>query len=255
MRTFRSTSFALVLAAAIVAPTHAQQAVRDPLANPWVVQAGFLDDHPDWSYRIRAMKALEAGREREAFQYFRRAGLYADKPSQAMVAEMYWTGRGVARDRALAYAWMDLAAERGTASLVRLRERYWYRLTPEERNRAIEEGRAIHAVYADRVAQRRQERVMRAGRRDMVGTRTGFGGLTAQIVIPAETGRDVSATIDHAEYYRPEYWQAGHYWNYQERRWEAARTGVGLGGDLQPVENERDAAEPEQEPPAPSPAG
>jgi TPR repeat protein len=56
-----------------------------------------------------------------AMQPFRRASFFADQPSQGMVAEMYWNGDGVPCDRALAYARMDLAAERGYASFLGLR--------------------------------------------------------------------------------------------------------------------------------------
>src|SRR3546814_17375883 len=65
--------------------------------------------------------------------------------SQGMVAEMLWNGDGVERDRALADAWMDLAAERGYAGFHGLRERYWSALDEAGRARALEAGQEVYA--------------------------------------------------------------------------------------------------------------
>src|SRR3546814_2441093 len=92
-----------------------------------MVTSGFLNSHPDLRYRLLGMEAMREDRHGDAFKFFRRAAHFADKPSQGMVAEMLWNGDGVERDRALAYAWMDLAAERGYAGFLGLRERYWSR--------------------------------------------------------------------------------------------------------------------------------
>ncbi|HGM5925234.1 TPA: hypothetical protein ACKP5H_003249 [Stenotrophomonas maltophilia] len=56
---------------------------------------------------------------------------------------MLWNGQGGPADRALGYAWMDLAAERGTEWLVAQRERFWEALSPDERERAVREGRSL----------------------------------------------------------------------------------------------------------------
>src|SRR5690606_22663884 len=85
----------------------------------------FDEGHPDLKWRVEAIRAMEKGRKREAFELFKRAASYADKPSQAMVAEMYWTGTGALRNRPLAYAWMDLAAERGYTKYLARREYIW----------------------------------------------------------------------------------------------------------------------------------
>src|SRR3546814_9279963 len=69
-----------------------------------------------------------------------------------MVAEMLWNGDGVERDRALAYAWMDLAAERGYAGFLGLRERYWSALDEAGRARALEAGQEVYAHYGDAAA-------------------------------------------------------------------------------------------------------
>src|SRR3546814_6828921 len=81
---------------------------------------------------------------------FLRAARYADKPSQAMVAEMHWRGLGVPQDRELGYAWMDLAAERMYPNFVIKRERYWQLLDADQRSNAIERGQQLLAEYGDR---------------------------------------------------------------------------------------------------------
>ena len=89
------------------------KAPPDPLQDPLILRSEFLRAHPDLEYRLKGMEALQRGRNEEAFRHFQRAARYADKASQAMVAEALWEGRGVAADRAQGYVWMDMAAELG----------------------------------------------------------------------------------------------------------------------------------------------
>src|SRR3546814_148199 len=117
----------------------------DPTENPVMVTSGFLNSHPDLRYRLLGMEAMREDRHGDAFKFFRRAAHFADKPSQGMVAEMLWNGDGVERDRALAYAWMDLAAERGYAGFLGLRERYWSALDEAGRARALEAGQEVRS--------------------------------------------------------------------------------------------------------------
>jgi len=65
----------------------------DPTQDPVLLSAGFLSAHPDLRFRILALEKREAGKLEEAFRLFQRAAWYADKPSQAMVAEMLWFSR------------------------------------------------------------------------------------------------------------------------------------------------------------------
>ena len=97
----------------------------------------FLNAHPDLKYRALGMENYAKGRFPEALHYFRLGAYYADKPSQGMVAEMLWKGEGAAVDRPLAYAWMDLAAERLYNDLIIQREKFWAEMTPDEREQAI----------------------------------------------------------------------------------------------------------------------
>src|SRR5690606_35047968 len=151
----RAFLFSLLLAcvpAAAMAQGASKKAPPDPTADPLMIRAGFLSSHPDLRHRMRGLKEFKDGNLEDAFRFFQRAAFYADKPSQGMVAEMLWSGQGVPQDRALAYAWMDLAAERGYATFLGARERYWNALDESERERAISEGQAVYAKYGDAAA-------------------------------------------------------------------------------------------------------
>ena len=102
------------MASAATATSAADKAVPpDPTEDPVLMTAGFLSAHPDLKYRLMGLDEYRKGNLDDALQFFRRSAFYGDKASQGMVAEMLWTAQGVAQDRPLAYAWMDLAAERG----------------------------------------------------------------------------------------------------------------------------------------------
>jgi len=181
----------------------------------------FLEQHPDIHYRLLGLKAYRAKKFGDALAHFRRAARFADKPSQGMVAEMLWAGEGTPADRALAYAWMDLAAERDYNLMLVRREVFWQSLDAGERARALAEGKAIYAEFGDEVTQPRLERLLRAERRRVTGSRLGFVG-NVQIVIPSPTG-DVS--IDASHYYQDKFWKPEEYWKWQERDWKPPAKG------------------------------
>lgn len=131
----------------------------------------FLDAHPDMKHRRLGAIAVDEGRQEDARAEFLEAARYGDKLSQAMLAEMAWKGQGQPQDRLLAYAWADLAAERGYPQFVALREAYWEALAPADRARAIEVGQPLLAEYADAVARPRLARELRKARRYMAGGR------------------------------------------------------------------------------------
>jgi uncharacterized protein len=201
---------------------------RDPAEDGLLVSAGYLAHHPDIDNRMRGMRAYRAGEHGTAMAHFRRAAYFADKPSQAMVAEMLWEGAGAAQDRALAYAWMDLAAERGYAGFLGLRERYWLALTDAERARAVEEGRAVYARFGDAAAKPRIDARLRLGLREATGSRTGFTGALT-IEIPGPDGNSIS--IPGSTFYDRRYWDPKAYWAWQDAVWMKPRIGrVDVGG-------------------------
>lgn len=179
----------------------------------------FLVYHPDLRFRGLGMQARERGRHEEARNDFRNAARYGDKLSQAALADMLWNGQGGPADRALGYAWMDLAAERGTEWLVVQRERFWEALSADERERAVREGRALYAEFGDPAASPRLERELRAGSMRQTGSRAGWNGA-----MRSQGRGDAGARV-----LQPEKHQLARYWDpVAYRQWqdeELARSG------------------------------
>ncbi|MBS7457102.1 tetratricopeptide repeat protein [Coralloluteibacterium stylophorae] len=197
-----------------------------------LTSAGFLAAHPDLQWRNEGVRAWREGDRARALELFLRAAHYGDKASQAMVAEMYWLGEGVGRDRPRAYAWMDLAAERMYRRFLVRREQYWAELDEAERERALAVGEDIYADYGDAVAKPRLERVLARARRTVTGTRTGFvGTLQVQVVGPGGT----PIVIDGARFYDPQYWEPERYWAWQDDVWQAPPKGRVTVGELERI--------------------
>ena len=221
-----------MIATALAFPTHAQstRGAADPTLDDTMVAGGFLDGHPDLKFRNMGLDAYGRKDFVEAINRFKQAASYGDKPSQAALAGMHWEGRGTDRDRALAYAWMDLAAERGYPDFIAMREKFWGELDPTERARALEEGQAIYARYGDEVATPRLERELRRQRMQVVGSRTGFSG-NAKIVVPVPgwTGPSSADTttviIDGSQFYADKFWEPKQYQAWLDAQWKEPRSG------------------------------
>lgn len=202
----------------------------------------YWNAHPDQKHRMLGIAALQEGRAEEARGHFERAARHADKASQALMAQLLWEGRGVPRDRALAYAWMDLAAERGDPQLAAQREVYWAELDAASRERAIEEGKAVYDQYADDVAQPRLERERRRWTMVAAGSRLGSPGaarVCTEQTMPrgkgAITGLGMCGSgADSAVHYADAKLSPAEYW--RQRDLEAARL---FGADLSQVDAPR----------------
>jgi hypothetical protein len=136
----------------------------------------FVDVHSDLRYRYKGQQAYREGHHGDAFHYFRLASRYADKTSQSLVSVMYWTGDGVAQDRPLAYAWMELAASRGYPELQRQHQLYWDQLSDAERAKARELRPTLEADYGDAVGARRLTLEIGASRAQVTGSHVGWLG-------------------------------------------------------------------------------
>lgn len=220
----------------LFAPVYAQSkpVPTDPTSDPSLLTAGFLSSHPDLRYRLLGLDEFKRGNFEDALAFFKRASYYADKPSQGMVAEMLWTGRGIAPDPVSAYAWMDLAAERGYAGFLGLRERYWATLNEAQRLRALEEGRAIYAKYGDEAAQPRIALVLRRERMRMTGSRTGNVG-NLKIYLPGPDGE--GGVIDGSKFYDDRYWNPKKYLAWHDSIWMKPRIGTVTVGGVEKVED------------------
>lgn len=149
-----------------------------PLDQEVVRTQVFLRHHPDVRWRLDGLAEMERGNVRIALAHFHRAARFGDKVAQGIIAEAYWLGRGTAKDRPLAYAWMDLAAERGYPMLVGKREHYWAALSDQDRSRAIEVGQAVYEEFGDAAAIPRLDAEIDKGRRLITGSRAGNGSYT-----------------------------------------------------------------------------
>jgi uncharacterized protein len=204
--------------------SHKQQAVLSSRT--------FLNGHPDMKYRSEGWEAYQKGDYAVALGNFTRAASYGDKPSQAMLAEMYWQGRGVPIDRAMGYAWADVAAERGYPVFVGLRERYWLQLQQEERARVLESGPALMAEYGDavtkeRLARHMRQHVWRAERSALTA------GPPAEVRLPGPNGDYIR--IDGRMFHSPAFWDPAQYQAWQDAQWKDLPKGKVDVGDVETV--------------------
>ncbi len=199
----------------------------------------FRHAHPDLAGRHDGASHLARGDFSRARVSFERGAYYADKASQAAMAEMLWLGRGGARDRAQAYVWMDLAAERGYPVFLGQRESMWAALTDAERELALTIGDELYSRYGDDVAKPRQERVMRRARTQLIGSRVGadvnpsrtimngfpvVGKVSGSTLTDADLAR-INTTQQVRKFFAAEYWTASHWWQRQDAHWNAVSVG------------------------------
>jgi hypothetical protein len=219
-----------------------------PTQNPLGRTSDFLLYHPDQSHRYDGLQAYQDGNYEYALHAFRAASRFADKPAQAMLASMYWEGRGVGQDRALGYVWMDLAAERGYPWLVATRERYWNAMNEDERQHALAIGPSIFDEYGDAAALPRLNVWMHRGRMQVAGSHAGFLGA---VEIHRQFGNygGFDAGFDAGTYFAARYWNQPDYLAWQNSAWHPESTGnVNVGA----LESVRAAPTPAQ-PPDPAP--
>ena len=132
----------------------------------------------------------------------------------------------------MAYVWMGLAAERGYTSFSKKRERYWSELGETERARALQEGPAIRAKYADSAAEPRLQAVLKRERNKATGTRVGSTATPMKIVVPGV------GTLDSSQYYDPKYWDPKQYRVWQDSIWQELRIGQVDVGEVEQVSND-----------------
>lgn len=175
--------------------------------------AGFFEAHPDMRWRSVALGEYKKQNYTKAMRDFKRAAKYADKFSQSMVAHMYWEGLGTTPDLPLAYAWMDLAAEREYYNFVVQREAYWTQLNENQRAEALRRGQLVYTEYSDSITKPNMDKALRQATRNITGSRTGYvsGGLYVTDV----NGNEIPASI----YYDKTYYQPESYWCDQDAYW------------------------------------
>lgn len=175
----------------------------------WETDA-FLRHHPDIKHRKLGFWYQQQGDQARSLSAFEEAARHADKPSQAILAEWYFEGRTVAQDLPRAYAFMDLAAERGYPLYLAKREQYWAALDQAGREQALAIGAELYAEYGDDVAKPRMARALRFGRMGATGSRLGAAGML-EVLVPVD-GMLVSLPGD--VYYRPHFWREDRYFEW-----------------------------------------
>lgn len=218
----------LWLPAAVGAPVPGERAER--MEERTVQSEAFLNAHPDMKYRNQGWAAHEAGDFPAAVNAFRQAAMFGDKASQALLAELFWQGKGVPQDRARAYVWSDLAAERGYPQLLAVREHYWAGLDEAERERALAIGRELYAEYGDDVALPRLAKHLMRARRSMAGGRPNRG---ADVHVRDAGGRWVR--IPGHYFYSATLWEPARYQQWEDEKWMPPREGRVQVGDPVPV--------------------
>ena len=228
---------ALVLCLSTTAIARAQQqtgnpvAAANPITDDVLVAGGFLEGHPDLRFRNDGLNSYSRKEFTKAFEQFKRAAYYADKPSQAVVGEMYWDGVGVEQDRVKGLIWMDLAAERGYDFFSKKRDYYWNSLSEQERNRALVQGRSVHDEYADQAAEPRLAAALRRERSKMTGSRVGSLTSSVQIIVPGY------GSIDSTRFDDPQFWDPKQYRAWQDTDWTDLKVGQVTVGEVETVQD------------------
>lgn len=236
--------------------------ISEPGIPVELMTEGFLSGHPDIRWRREGLHAYGEGKYQQARGYFLRAAKHADKPAQAIIAEMYWNGTGVVQDRALGYAWMDLAAERQYPNFLILRENYWHQIDEPTRDEAIRRGQAVYAEYGDEVARPRLEKMMvREGRRrgfhqgakiipltgPLAVSSVEFHGMMSNKVAEKLGIKNIggvrgvaASTISGERYYAKKYWDPIQYQALLDSVWKNPPTGEVMVGPLLPKDETDD---------------
>ena len=180
----RSTNWILAAILAFIVHTVVGQERQadgaDPSQDPKIketLQAMNVDDtwsHPDIYWEYVGMHRYAHRDYAKAMESFVRAAYYADKLSELCIGLMYLNGEGTAPDAATAYAWMDIAAERGYPEFVATRDRVWASMPSEQRERAQVLRAAIAQKYADEVAKPRMAQQLRFALEGITGSHVGF---------------------------------------------------------------------------------
>ncbi len=185
---------------------------------------------PNELNRLYASESAGKGQWGDALEQFTRAARFADKYSQHRISLMYWHGVGVERDRALAYAWADLAAERMYPNFVVLREKMWLAMDQAERDRALREGVALYAQYGDDVAKPRLERAIARHRTQITGSHVGYND--GRLIVQAAGGGayspfDAQGSFDLRPMYAAWRMDADRYWAVEDAIWKEGSVEVG----------------------------
>lgn len=249
----KSVVIALGMSMLIVAPlsnARAQAPDRGVTHNEHQVIStdAFLAAHPDLKFMLEGSRQLAEKDYKRAAWSFDRAGYYGDKMSQAALAELYWDGRGVPRDRPKAYAIADMAAQRlNNVYLLALRERYWEQLSESEQRTALEISGPIVERFSDEYTTPRLKRAMRSGQQ--TGRPKGSGSMLSSIIAYNIDGTSVEIRPD--VFYAEKFWDVAQYNDFKDELvTKSLRNGkvtVKFGGKSESSDTQSDATDVQNE--------
>ncbi len=136
-----------------------------------------LNAMPGVYYHEKANEAYEAGRYTVARERYEMSARWADKLSQHNLGVIHYHGQGVPADRARAWAWFRLAAERRYPAFMQKVQQVDDEMNPTERRRAEGIYQELLTEFGDAVAVPRAERRMKRELADVTGSRVGFVGF------------------------------------------------------------------------------
>lgn len=238
------------------APISATEQAKLRLEQAVLSEPGVAEAHSDLFYRGLGADAYRQGDKKRALSLLLQSSRYGDKASQAMVAAMYWNGDGVEVDHARAYAWMDLAADRGYRDLAIQRELYWSRLSEAERAQALKIGQDVYAEYSDEQGQHRLERELSRESLKVTGSHAGFAGngfvahsFSSLMSMDAHLHnfRDTDAELFQlGDYYSDAVWKTNEYLHVKDLQWslKGPLQGNVNVGELGPVRPAADTQPP-----------
>lgn len=228
-------ALALLLLAAAKAVPAADKI--DPVPPIGARSETFLRAHQDMKWRRSGLAEFDKADYDDALSQLLKAAEYGDKPSQALIAEMYWNGTGVGQDRARAYAWMDLAAERRYQQFVVKREYYWQNLSAAQQQDALSIGQDLYAHYGDTAALPRMDKQLTKVYRERTGSRFGSVG-NMKVLARMDNGEFAQFRGDR--FYRAQYWEPALYHQWKDAFWENPYGGA---VDIGEIRKARKAAE------------
>ncbi|MCK7595315.1 hypothetical protein [Pseudomarimonas salicorniae] len=184
----------------------------------------YLATHPDLRWRMRGLESLERGESAEAIEHLLQAAQHADKAAQALLAELYWTGRVTKAERVEGHAFMALAAERGYPRYAAFRDRYWDELGEAEQAAAVARHAQLLDTFGDAVAKPRMEAALQSShaRRDGSRTRSRSFARPFNGGMPG-TGISAATGVDTRNWQDPKFWQPTEYWAWQDALYERLR--------------------------------
>jgi hypothetical protein len=180
MRTSRNVVLALTFNACLSLASAQTPEILSPQQDVLIRQVLHAMDvdrtwsHPDIYWEYMGMHRYHHRDYAHAMSSFLRGAYYADKLSELCIGLMYLNGEGTPSDPAEAFAWLDVAAERGYPQFVATRDRVRASLTPEQVQRGSAVREQIASKYADSVAKPRMAQQLRFAIESITGSHLGF---------------------------------------------------------------------------------